>query len=202
MLGNDPSVQHPPIWRGGHPCSFSKDLSISCHISRASTAWEPNRIQVQLSAQENGWMPCINIAAVNLTVKAECELSWTWFKQDIEVNSMEMLASCKPLAENGIMMSLTADPAQQGRLKQRTCFWWYGNLGGNIYTHCHVHSGLKNQINNQISKITSIQTLGSDPFRPSASPFWTATCQGKNSIQWDQLCYFSLKSADGAHACR
>lgn len=28
MLGNDPSVQHPPIWRGRHPCCFSKDLHL------------------------------------------------------------------------------------------------------------------------------------------------------------------------------
>lgn len=104
MLGTDPSVQHPPTRRGGHPCSFSKDLSISCHSRKKSTAWDSNRIQVQLSAQEDGWVPCINIAAGNLTVKAECELSWTWFKQDIEVNSMEMLASCKSLVENGIMV--------------------------------------------------------------------------------------------------
>lgn len=114
--------------RGGHPCSFSSDLSIPCQVRRKSTAWESKRTQVQLSAQETGWVPCINIAAVNLTVKAECELSWTWFKQDIEVKSMEMFASCKSLVENGVMVRLTAHSAPQSRLKQRPCFWWYRNL--------------------------------------------------------------------------
>lgn len=42
----------------------------------------------------------------------------------------------------------TAYPAQQSRLKHRICFWWYRNLGGNIYTYCHVPRGQKNQINN------------------------------------------------------
>lgn len=30
ILGTGPSVQHPPMRRGAHPCSFSKDLPISC----------------------------------------------------------------------------------------------------------------------------------------------------------------------------
>lgn len=64
-------------------------------------------------------MPSINIAAVNLTVKAVCEFSWIGFKQDIEVISMEGPASCKSLAANGIMVRHKAYPAKQSRTETR-----------------------------------------------------------------------------------